>query len=143
MFFGKFILQGVQITEQALGISGGVILFLIALRMIFPKENASEEKQPASEPFLVPLAIPMTAGPGTIATVMLLSSKQPDKKLLWVMAIAIASIIVGATLICGRYLSKYLGQRGLTALERLSGMILTAIAAQMFLSGVNAYFKLY
>jgi multiple antibiotic resistance protein len=143
MLFGQFFLQSIQITEQALGISGGIILFLIAIRMIFPEEKLDAEKQSTHEPFFVPLAIPMMAGPGALTTVMLFSTKQPDKKLIWILAITIASIIVGAILLGGRYLSKYLGERGLVALERLSGMMLTAMAVQMFLSGVNAYFRLY
>ncbi|EKE01170.1 MAG: multiple antibiotic resistance (MarC)-related protein [uncultured bacterium] len=143
MFFGQFFLRSIQITEQALGISGGIILFIIAIRMIFPEENRNSVKPSTHEPFFVPLAIPMTAGPGALTTVMLLSTTQPEKKFTWIVAITIASIIVGAILIGGRYLSKFLGERGLIALERLSGMMLTAMAVQMFLSGVNAYFRLY
>lgn len=143
MLFGRIFLQSVQITEQALGISGGMILFLIAIRMIFPEREDAEEKQPAGEPFFVPLAIPMTAGPGALTTVMLFSTTQPDKKLVWIVAITVAAAVVGVVLLGGRYLSKYLGERGLIALERLSGMMLTAMAVQMFLSGINAYFRLY
>jgi len=143
MLFGQFFLRSVQITEQALGISGGIILFIIAIRMIFPEERGSAEKQPTGEPFFVPLAVPMTAGPGALTTVMLFSTTQPEKKLIWILAITAASIVVGTVLLGGRYLSNYLGERGLIALERLSGMMLTAMAVQMFLSGINAYFRLY
>jgi len=143
MLFGQFFLRSVQITEQALGISGGIILFIIAIRMIFPEEMDQAEKQSTGEPFFVPLAIPMTAGPGALTTVMLFSTTQPEKKLVWILAITAAAIVVGAVLLGGRYLSKYLGEKGLIALERLSGMMLTAMAVQMFLSGINAYFQLY
>lgn len=143
MLFGRIFLQGIQITEQALGISGGIILFIIAIRMIFPEQENETEKRPMGEPFFVPLAVPMTAGPGALTTVMLFSTTQPDKKLIWIIAITIAATVVGAILLSGRYLSKYLGERGLIALERLSGMMLTAMAVQMFLSGINAYFRLY
>jgi MarC family membrane protein len=143
MLFGRIFLQSVQITEQALGISGGIILFLIAIRMIFPERKDGDEKQLEGEPIFVPLAIPMTAGPGALTTVMLFSTTQPDKKLVWIVAITVASIVVGIVLLGGRYLSKYFGERGLIALERLSGMMLTAMAVQMFLSGINAYFRLY
>ena len=143
MLFGQFFLRSAQITEQALGISGGIILFIIAIRMIFPEEMDQAEKQSTGEPFFVPLAIPMTAGPGALTTVMLFSTTQPEKKLVWILAITAAAIVVGAVLLGGRYLSKYLGEKGLIALERLSGMMLTAMAVQMFLSGINAYFQLY
>lgn len=143
MLFGQIFLRSVQITEQALGISGGIILFIIAIRMIFPEERSSAKKQITNEPFFVPLTVPMTAGPGALTTVMLFSTTQPEKKLIWILAITIASLVVGTVLLGGRYLSKYLGERGLIALERLSGMMLTAMAVQMFLSGINAYFRLH
>lgn len=142
MFFGQFFLRSVQISEQALGISGGIIMFIIALRMIFPEEKNYEGSHPTNEPFFVPLAIPMTAGPGALTAVLLFSTQQPEKKLIWFTAITIASVVVGLVLLGGRHFGKYLGERGLTALEKLSGMMLTAMAVQMLLSGINAYFKL-
>ncbi len=142
MLFGRFFLQSIHISEQALGIAGGIIMFLIAIRMIFP-EKADTESPPEGEPFFVPLAIPITAGPGALTTVLLLATQQPDKKFLWFMAITIAATIVGVTLLGGKYLSKYLEKKGLVALEKLSGMMLTAIAVQMFLSGINSYFTLH
>ncbi|MEI8054874.1 MAG: MarC family protein [bacterium] len=143
MLFGQIFLRSVQITEQALGISGGIILFIIAIRMIFPEAIDQTEKQSTSEPFFVPLAVPMTAGPGALTTVILFSTTQPEKKFVWILAITAAALVVGTILLGGRYLSKYLGERGLIALEKLSGMMLTAMAVQMFLSGINAYFRLY
>jgi len=143
MLFGQVFLNSIQITEQALGISGGIILFIIAIHMIFPEEKRHTKRPSESEPFFVPLAIPMTAGPGALTTVMLFSTTQPDKKLIWIAAITTASFVVGVILLAGHYLSKYLGEKGLIALERLSGMMLTAMAVQMFLSGINAYFRLY
>jgi multiple antibiotic resistance protein len=143
MLFGQIFLRSIQITEQAMGISGGIILFIIAIRMIFPEEADQSEKQLTGEPFFVPLAIPMTAGPGALTTVMLFSTTQPEKKFVWILAITAAAIVVGTVLLGGRYLSKYLGDRGLLALEKLSGMMLTAMAVQMFLSGINDYFRLY
>lgn len=142
MLFGKFFLQSVHISEQALGISGGIIMFLIAIRMIFPEKKSELTYNNSHEPFFVPLAIPMTAGPGALTTVMLFASHLPEKKLIWIMAITIASVVVGIILLAGRYLSSHLGEKGLTAIERLSGMMLTAMAVQMFLSGINDYFNL-
>lgn len=142
MFFGKIFLQSVQISTQALGISGGIIMFLIAIRMIFPENKHETEKLSTSEPFFVPLAIPMTAGPGALTTVLLFSTQHPEKKLIWFAAITSAAIVVSLVLLGGKYLSKYLGEKGLIALENLSGMMLTAMAVQMFLSEVKAYFSL-
>ena len=143
MLFGQYFLRGVQISPQALGISGGIIMFLIALRLIFPEEKHKSDKQVhAGEPFIVPLATPITAGPGSLTTVMLIASQYPDKKILCAISIAIASSIACLVVLGGRYLSKYLGERGLIAIERLSGMMLTAMAVQMFLTGLDAYFRL-
>jgi MarC family membrane protein len=142
MFFGQSFLHSAHISEEALGISGGIIVFLVAIRMIFPENNQGSNKNKTSEPFFTPLATPLTAGPGALATVMLLATKQPEKKFLWLIAITFASLTVGIILLGGRYLSNYLGEKGLIALEKLSGMVLTAMAVQMFLSGINTYFKL-
>ena len=84
MLFGQFFLRSIQISEQALGIAGSIIMFIIALRMIFPEERSRSEKLSNSEPFFVPLAIPMTAGLGALTTMMLFATQQPDKKLIWV-----------------------------------------------------------
>ena len=143
MLFGQYFLRGVQISAQALGVSGGIIMFLIAIRLIFPEEKHKNEKQHSGEPFIVPLAIPITAGPGALTTVMLLATEYSDKKALWAIAIIIATFAYGLIVLGGRYLSKYLGERGLVAVERLSGMMLTAMAVQMLLTGLDAYFKLH
>jgi multiple antibiotic resistance protein len=144
MFFGQYFLQSAQISEQALGISGGIILFIISIRMIFPEEkNKNGAPNVKHEPFIVPLAIPLTAGPGALTTVMLFASQHPEKRIIWLVAICVATVISGAILLGSRYVSNILGERGLIALERLTGMLLTAMAVQMFLSGVDAYFKLH
>jgi multiple antibiotic resistance protein len=143
ILFGGYILHGVQISEQALGISGGIIMFIIALRMIFPETKQKDEKANCSEPFFVPLAIPITAGPGALTTAMLLATQHPDKRLFLLLAVTLASLISCLILLAGRYLSHYLGEKGLIALERLSGMMLTAMAVQMFLTGVDAYFRMH
>lgn len=142
MFFGQYLLRGMQISEQALGISGGIILFLIAIRMIFP-ENKGHDKAVSGEPFIVPLAIPITAGPAAMATVMLFGSQNMGH--IWgsIVVLLISSLLVGSILLSSRYLSKVLGEKGLIALERLSGMMLTAMAVQMFLTGLDNYFRLH
>lgn len=143
MFFGEYFLRGVQISDQALGIAGGIILFLIALRMVFPEHRRERINKSGGEPFMVPLAIPMTAGPGAMTTVMLLATQHATQKYLVFFSLTIASIAFGCVVLAARYLSKFLGEKGLHALERLSGMMLTAVAVQMFLTGLDGYFRLH
>jgi multiple antibiotic resistance protein len=146
MLFGQYLLRGMQISEQALGISGGIILFLIAIRMIFPEEKPKADKVVpgvASEPFIVPLAIPMAAGPAAMTTVMLFMTQHPEVGFWWILVLILASLIFAIVILSARYLSKIFSEKGLTALERLSGMMLTAMAIQMFLTGIESYFRLH
>jgi multiple antibiotic resistance protein len=143
MFFGQFLLKSMQISEQALGIAGGIILFLIALRMIFPEEKLKAEKQISSEPFIVPLAIPMIAGPAAMTTVMLFMTQHAARLPLLTLILILASFVFCLILLSARYLSKIFSDRGLLALEKLSGMLLTAMAVQMFLSGLQNYIQLH
>ena len=139
LFFGKFILSGLHISQPALNISGGVILFLIALRMIFPRRTKEEGSGESEEPILVPLAVPLVAGPSTLATVMLLATGYPDAILSWMFALLIAWSAALLVLLSGDLLRKLLGNRVLQAIERLMGMILTTMAVQMLLSGVREF----
>lgn len=146
MFFGQYILQAMQISTQALGISGGIILFLISIRLIFPSHSQdAPDKTVASkqEPFLVPLAIPITAGPAAMATVMLFTSQNSGRILSSIVVLLVATLAACLLLLSSRYISDILGEKGLIALERLSGMLLTAMAVQMFLTGLNNYFSLH
>ena len=141
LFAGHGIMRGLQISESALSIAGGIILFIIAIRLIFP-QNQPEDIKPRSEPFLVPLAIPLFAGPACMATSMVIADQEPSKMLTWFLALVIAWFASSALLVASGTLSKYLGQRGLTAIERLMGMILTTLSIQMFLSGIQHYFHI-
>ena len=140
LFFGQYILQDLGISEPALGISGGVILFLIALKMIFPPENQPTDRQ-VGEPYIVPLAIPMIAGPSALATVLLLATQYPQKMGESFIALVLASCVVTIILLFSSPLRKFLGAKGLIALERLMGMILTTVAVQKFLTGLSSYFS--
>jgi len=141
LFFGDDILLGLGISPPALSISGGIILFLIALGMIFPRFETQNKDNDSSEPFVVPLAIPMIAGPSAIATIMLLSSERPSEPFLLLVSLSIASGISMIILLFSGVLQKILGKKGLIAIERLIGMILTAIAVEMFLKGIRLYFS--
>lgn len=141
LFAGHSILKGLNISEAALGISGGIILFLIAIRLIFPAPKYDKEKQ-TGEPFLVPLAVPLVAGPATMATLMLLGTQNKGHQFDLFIALLCAWIVVTITLLSSTLLSRFLGIRGLTALERLMGMLLTTLAVQMFLNGIQHFFHL-
>lgn len=139
LFFGRYILQVLQITEPALSIAGGIILFLIALKMIFSDVSEMFSKSPGGEPFIVPLAVPLIAGPSAMATVLLLMARQPGEWPNWLLAIFCAWLVSGIILYFASFLERVLGRRGTTAVERLSGMLLTTVAVQMFLTGVERF----
>ncbi|MBB5191464.1 MarC family membrane protein [Silvimonas terrae] len=140
MVFGQGFLQVMHLSETSLGIAGGIILFLIALRMIFPKaDGVFGDGAPSGEPFIVPLAVPLLAGPSALATVLLLVSHDPDRLWEWVGALAITMLICGLTLLFSERISYWLGERLTQAFERLMGLILTAIAVEMLLAGIRTW----
>jgi multiple antibiotic resistance protein len=141
LFFGKYILAGMSITQPAVTIAGGVVLFLIALRMVFPGQTPLSVDPAARDPFIVPLAIPLIAGPSTLATLVLLSTSQPEFMGRWFAALAIACGASTVVLLLSDVLRRILGTRVLLAIERLMGMILTAIAVQMLLTGLREYLQ--
>lgn len=141
-FGGNYFLGALDISKETIQVSGGIILFLIALKMIFPtKHNEFHDdisEGAVAEPILVPLAIPLVAGPSVLAAVMIYS-RQNVAMSDGAIAIAIAWIITTLILITSPFLNKILGPRGLTALERLMGLVLTLLAIQMFLEGVGGF----
>lgn len=142
LLFGQVILESMHISQPALAIAGGIILFLIAIRMIFPHESHDDRIRQVSEPFIVPLAVPLIAGPSTMAMVMLLANQATYEKPLLITALLLAWLITTVILVFADILRKILGERGLTAIERLMGMILTTMAVQMFLTGYEQFLHL-
>lgn len=136
---GKWILQALNVSERSLSIAGGVILFLIALRMIFPPPGPRPDEVGEGEPFLVPLAVPYVAGPSAISTVMLIMSRDPSRWFEWLGALALASAVTLGLLLLSPWVQRVLGDRGLRAIERLMGLVLTAIATEMFLKGIGQF----
>lgn len=136
LFVGQYALQMLQISEPALSVSGGIILFLIAVRMIFPSPGKSLQEEIEGEPFIVPLAIPYVAGPSVLATELLLMSREPDRWPAWLLALAVAWIASSIIIFFSSGLSRYLGDKGLIALERLMGMVLITVAMQMLMTGI-------
>lgn len=137
LFVGRNLLHLLQISEPALTISGGVILLLIALRMIFPSSERSLQEDVSEEPFIVPLAIPYVAGPSALATELLLMSREPDRWPEWLLALALAWLASSVIIFFAGELGRYLGQKALIAVERLMGMVLVTVAIQMLLTGVK------
>jgi len=137
LFFGKKLLALLQISEPALSIAGAIILFLIAVRMIFSIEE--ESRNPAGEPFIVPLAVPLVAGPSAMTTVLLFTTRQPDFWAHSLLALILAWTASAIILLGASTLAYYLVERVLLASERLMGMLLTVIAVEMFLSGLKRF----
>ncbi len=139
LFLGRYLLGMLAISKEALGIAGGVVLFLIALRMIFPPPGGMFGPSLKGEPFVVPIAIPLIAGPSALATVMLLATQEPTRMLSWTAALAGAWCVSTLVLVGAEGLGRALRPRGLVAMERLMGMILMTVAIQMLLSGVRDF----
>jgi len=137
---GRHILTALRISEPALSIAGGVILFLIALRMIFAKPHELVDA-PEGEPLIVPLATPLIAGPSAVTTVLLLAAQDPAGWPRWLVALIAAWVATAVVLFLASQFSRALGSRGLLALQRLMGMLLTTVAVQMFLSGLEAFLR--
>lgn len=139
LFAGTHILDLMGISEPSLTIAGGIILFLIAIRMVFPKTRRTAEPELEGEPFLVPLAVPLIAGPSAMATVMLIISREPARWPEWLGALILAWAATGIILFAASGLRRFLGLRGLIAIERLMGMVLTTLAVEMFLTGIRQF----
>ena len=134
LWAGSYALQALDLSPEAVAISGGLILLIIAIRMIFPSRGGimgDEEIQ--GEPLIVPLATPLIAGPSVLATLVLLSETNPERTIDWTLAVIGAWVISAAILLASETLFRIIGTRGLKAIERLMGMILIAIAVQMLL----------
>ena len=137
MFGGHAFLTLMHISETALSIAGGVILFLIALRMVFSHPEGVFGDVPGSDPFIVPLAIPAIAGPSALATVMLMASREPEHLAAWAAALTGAMAATAATLVAADRLQRLLGERAMRAVERLMGLVLTTVAVEMLLTGIR------
>jgi small neutral amino acid transporter SnatA (MarC family) len=139
MLGGRKFLEVMRLSETSLSIAGGVILFMIAIRMVFAHPEGAFGPQARGEPLIVPLAIPLIAGPSALATVMLMATREPEKIGMWAAAITATLLIVTLVLMMGDRLQRWLGDRAMQAIERLMGLILTAIAIEMLLGGIRAF----
>ncbi|MFT6898826.1 MAG: multiple antibiotic resistance protein [Paraglaciecola sp.] len=142
LFSGQAVLDFLSVKQETVSIAGGIILFLIALKMIFPQPGGVTGLPSGEEPFIVPLAIPMIAGPSILAALILLANQDHSRMLDWSMALGAAWFISATILMFSSVLHRLLGERGLIAIERLMGMILIMISIQMFMDGVGQFYAL-
>jgi multiple antibiotic resistance protein len=140
LFLGQILLDVLGVEAPALTAAGGVILLVIAFRLIFPSSDRNRVEQVHEEPFVVPLAIPYTAGPSVLSTELLLMSQDPSRWPVWLLAIILAWSAAAIILLASASLQRWLGVRGLTAIERLMGMVLIILAVDMLLDGIKNFF---
>jgi MarC family membrane protein len=140
MVVGDRFLRMMSLTDQSLRIGGGIVLFLIAIRMVFPHPDGPFGGDTrGGEPLIVPLAIPALAGPSALATVMLLTSQAPGKMFEWVGALTVTMIVCAIALVMAERIQKWLGERVMMAFERLMGLVLVAISVEMMLGGIRSF----
>jgi MarC family membrane protein len=139
MFGGDKFMHLLRLSDNALAIAGGIILFLIALRMVFPHAEGIFGDTGDTGTFIVPLAIPAIAGPSALATVLLLVSREPERVFSWVAALSLAMLVTVLVMLSAQRISGWIGKRGVIAIERLMGLVLTAIAVQMLLAGIERF----
>lgn len=139
LYAGSAALEALGLKQASISIGGAIILFLIALRMIFPSPYGLLGDVPDGEPFIVPLAVPAVAGPSALAIAMLMVNTDPQRMGDWTVALVGAWAVSASVLMAAPLLLRALGHRGLTAVERLMGMILVIIAVQMFFDGVALF----
>ncbi|WKB55620.1 MarC family protein [Eleftheria terrae] len=140
MFSGRAFLQLMHLSERSLEVAGGVILLMIAIRMIFATGGSLYAAEDDREPFIFPLAVPLMAGPSAMATVLLLASRQPDRLMEWATALTVVMVVSGAVLLAADRIRRLLGDSVVSAVEKLMGLVLTAISVEMILAGLKRYF---
>lgn len=138
MFVGESFLRVMNLSELSLQIGGGVILFLIALRMVFPPPATAVDEQ-MTEPLIVPLAVPAIAGPSALATVLLLVSQQPDRRMEWIGALCVTMVVSAIVLVSAERIQRIIGTRLVVAVERLMGLVLVSVAIEMMLRGFKTF----
>ena len=139
MFLGDGFLRVMNLSQLSLQVAGGVVLFLIAIRMVFPPPPRPAGDEPAGEPLIVPLAVPALAGPSALATVMLLVSQAPERRWEWVAALSVTMAVCALVLVLAERIQQWVGPRVLQAFERLMGLVLVAVAVEMLLRGAKLF----
>lgn len=140
-FIGEYIFLLLDINETTAMLASGIILFLVAIKILFPSTDSLRANLPQGEPFITPLAIPLIAGPSLLATIMLFAKLEPSP-IIMLAAILIAWLLSAIILLSGQRLQKLLGSNGLIAAERLMGMVLVMLAIQRFAEGLQQFVKI-
>jgi MarC family membrane protein len=140
MLGGGAFLGLMRLSERSLEVAGGVILLIIAMRMIFTDDGGIYADDSGREPFIFPLAVPLLAGPSAMATVLLLASRQPERLMSWIGALTLAMAVSGVVLLAADRIRRLLGASVVSAIEKLMGLVLTAVAVEMILAGLKRYF---
>ncbi len=138
LFAGRQLMGLLGIHAEAISMAGAIVLFLVAIEMILPGSGRRSVSEEESDPFIVPLATPLVAGPAVLATIILISSK-PNGMAIGLLAVLLAWAVTFGILLSAPLLMRFLRQRGARAVERLMGMLLVMLAVQMFLNGLNEY----
>ena len=141
LWAGPVLLESLKLSPEAVSISGGIVLFIIAIRMIFPSRGGiMGDEEFSGEPFIVPLATPLIAGPSVLATLVLLSENNPERNVDWTIALLGAWSVSTIIIFFSDSFMHILGNKGLKAIERLMGMLLISIAVQMLLDAFGLIF---
>ena len=138
-YLGEYIFDILGISETAVRLTSGVILFLVAIKILFPAKDSPRANLPEGEPFVIPLAIPLIAGPSLLATIMLYAHMEPSEPIM-LLSIVFATLGAFVVLFLAPYIHRVLGNNGLLALEKLMGMILVLMAVQRFTDGLQQFF---
>lgn len=139
ILFGKYVMSFLGLRQESVSIAGGIILFLIALRMVFPRHEPQAQQDLEGEPLLVPLATPLIAGPSMLAVLLLFATGDPEKLVRLLLAASLAWTVTFLVLFTSTFLAKYIKKRGLIAIKRLMGMVLITLSVQLFLDGITNY----
>lgn len=145
LFIGNKFLNLLGISQYSMGIAGGIILFIISIKLVFDSSAAADNEMPKNlkdeEPFIVPLALPLIAGPASLSTLLIMSSGPLSKVMYILVALLIASVLNAIVLMLSFPISHMLGKRGLIALERLTGMLLVLMSVNMVMNGIAEFIK--
>ncbi len=143
-FLSRFLFEFLQISEVNIRLSSGLILFLYAIKILFSYPSSPRKQIPHNheEPFIIPLAIPLVAGPGLLATILLFARLEQNAFMMF-LAICIAWLATFCVFLAGPFLYRILGKNGLLAIEKLMGMVLILLAIQRFLDGVRVFIGQY
>ena len=139
LYAGEAILNFLNLRSESVSIAGGIILFLIAIKMIFPSPGGVAGLAAGEEPFIVPMAIPLMAGPSILAALILLAHTDSSRMIDWTIALVSAWGMSAVILMFYKLFTRILGEKGLIAVERLMGMVLVMISVQMLLDGISNY----